>query len=282
MRLRIVVTLFLVVIAAPRLDAQCAWQFPGAGTTLFTPCTNLGVGTADPQANIHLFRPSGQSNIYIDSGGTTAGHGGVLRFLNAGVEKSSIRADFEPGSLIFETGGPGPQERMRIRANGLIGIGTADPLSMFHVAGDIRVDGNIAAKYQDVAEWVPATANVEPGTVVVLNASRSNEVMASMTAYDTAVAGVVSSQPGIILGEEGESKEKIATTGRVRVKVDATANPIKVGDLLVTSGKSGRAMKSTPLDLGGIAIHRPGTIIGKALEPLAKGEGEILVLLSMQ
>jgi hypothetical protein len=41
-------------------------------------------------------------------------------------------------------------------------------------------------------------------------------------------------------------------------------------------------MKSMPVDLGGVAIHRPGTIIGKALEPLEKGTGEILVLLSLQ
>lgn len=42
-------------------------------------------------------------------------------------------------------------------------------------------------------------------------------------------------------------------------------------------------MKSVPVELlGGTRIHRPGTIIGKALEPLEKGTGEILVLLSLQ
>jgi hypothetical protein len=41
-------------------------------------------------------------------------------------------------------------------------------------------------------------------------------------------------------------------------------------------------MKSLPIDVGGVRIHRPGTLIGKALEPLAKGTGEILVLLSLQ
>jgi hypothetical protein len=74
----------------------------------------------------------------------------------------------------------------------------------------------------------------------------------------------------------------VATTGRVRVKVDATRGPIRVGDLLVTSDKEGVAMKSEPVDLGGIKMHRPGTIIGKALEPLDNGVGEILVLLSLQ
>jgi hypothetical protein len=164
------------------------------------------------------------------------------------------------------------------------------PLSALHVVGDltltgtgnISATGNIAAKYQDVAEWVPARTSMSPGTVVVLDTEHSNQVVASSQAYDTGVAGVVSAKPGVILGEGGEGKVMVATTGRVRVKVDATSSPIRVGDLLVTSDKEGTAMRSQPLDLGGTPIHRPGTLIGKALEPLEKGVGEILVLLSLQ
>jgi hypothetical protein len=66
------------------------------------------------------------------------------------------------------------------------------------------------------------------------------------------------------------------------VKVDATSAPIGVGDLLVTSDVAGTAMRSVPVIVGGVSIHRPGTIIGKALEPLQSGTGEILVLLSLQ
>ena len=93
---------------------------------------------------------------------------------------------------------------------------------------------------------------------------------------------MVSDSPGVILGEGGDGRLKVATTGRVRVKVDATRAPIKVGDLLVTSDTEGVAMKSEPITVGGRKIHSPGTIIGKALEPLDKGMGEILVLLSLQ
>jgi len=139
----------------------------------------------------------------------------------------------------------------------------------------------VGAVYQDIAEWVPATADVPPGTVVVLNPEKTNEVMASQHEYDVRVAGVVSAQPGVILGPAGDRKEMVATTGRVRVKVDAT-QPIRVGDLLVSSNKAGLAMRSQPIDIGGVPMHRPGTIIGKALEPLNSGEGEILVLLSLQ
>jgi hypothetical protein len=153
--------------------------------------------------------------------------------------------------------------------------------------GNAQFNGNvtgttISATYQDVAEWVPSSTDLEAGTVVVLDAELGNGVRASSTAYDTSVAGVVSAQPGILLGVPGAQKEQIATTGRVVVKVDASAGPVAVGDLLVTSDRPGYAMRSMPLDLGGTRIHRPGTILGKALQPLAGGEGEILVLLSLQ
>lgn len=142
--------------------------------------------------------------------------------------------------------------------------------------------GNIQAHYQDLAEWVPSNSDLEAGTVVVLDPEIGNGIKASGGAYDTTVAGVVSAQPGIILGEAGSSKEQIATTGRVRVKVDASRGAIAVGDLLVTSDKPGYAMRSAPIEIGGAHIHRPGTIVGKALEALTTGEGEILVLLSLQ
>lgn len=172
-----------------------------------------------------------------------------------------------------------------------VGIGTTAPQARLHVVGqtrlggDVVVDGNIAAKYQDVAEWVESReANkLTPGTVVVLDAAHSNQVLASRTAYDTRVAGVVSDRPGLILGEGGANRVKVATTGRVKVRAAAGSEAIKIGDLLVTSDQSGAAMRSEPVVVGKRAMHLPGTIIGKALEQLAAGKtGEILVLLSLQ
>ena len=107
-------------------------------------------------------------------------------------------------------------------------------------------------------------------------------MIASSLAYDTRVGGVISERPGITLGEGGDNKVLVATTGRVLLMVDASNGPIQIGDLLVTSDIPGVAMKSQAINLGGVQIHRPGTLVGKALEPLAKGQGKILVLLSLQ
>jgi hypothetical protein len=165
---------------------------------------------------------------------------------------------------------------------GRVGIGLTTPTAALDVFGDIKLSGSINAKFQDVAEWVPSSEQISTGTVVVLDPIKSNHVICSTQAYDTRVAGVVSEQPGLALGESGTGKVLVATTGRVLVKVDASNAPIHIGDLLVTSDIPGLAMKSEPITIGNRKMHMPGTLIGKALEPLEKGSGKILVLLSLQ
>ena len=178
---------------------------------------------------------------------------------------------------------------------GNVGIGTAGPSEKLEIKGNLKVSadgslpgnitaagtidaGTIKARYQDVAEWVPSSEQLAAGTVVVLDSTKSNQVISSSQSYDTRVAGVISAQPGITLGEKSDSKVLVATTGRVKVKVDASKGPIHIGDLLVTSDVPGVAMKSEPVEFAGRKMHMPGTLIGKALEPLEKGSGEILVL----
>ena len=191
-----------------------------------------------------------------------------------------------PGSgfAVFQ---PADAAILRVREDGKVGIGTATPTTALHVEGDGLVTGTLSggtirAKYQDLAEWVPAAQDLSSGTVVIIDQSRPNTVRPSHGPYDTKVAGVVSARPGITLGRGVPGNEQVATAGRVRVKVEATTAPIQVGDLLVTSGREGRAMKSEPVLVAGIAFHQPGTILGRALEPLERGEGEILVLLCLQ
>ena len=242
---------------------------------------NIGFGTSSPALQ------TGVSNRIVEVQGTinpgialtATGSGGRQFFLYS--------SQTNPGYFSVFDGTAGA-DRLTISSTGNVGLGTASPIERLHVSGNgkitgnLTVDGNIAAKYQDVAEWVPASEKLEAGTVVVLDSTRSNQVTSSSEAYDTRVAGVVSEQPGIALGQGGEGKVLVATTGRLRVKVDATRAPIQIGDLLVTSDTPGVAMKSEPIVINGRRIHSPGTLIGKALEPLANGKGEILVLLSLQ
>jgi hypothetical protein len=271
-----------------KLDVNGALRVNGgiAGGSLTSSAGTSQIGTDVSSVNPILYLRVGATGYYpmvLFQTETAQEIGSVTGYKNGGLIMKSGLAQ----QLFFRTNGD-TANAMTINAAGNVGIGLAPGSNYrFEVAGNAHFSGtvtggNIAAKYQDVAEWVPSATNMTAGTVVVLDPSVSNHVMPSSRPYDTSVAGVVSAQPGLILGEESASSEMIATTGRVKVRVDATRGPIRIGDLLVTGAKPGMAMKSEMIDVAGVQIHRPGTIVGKALEALDGGEGEILVLLSLQ
>jgi hypothetical protein len=264
-------------VAATGSGGSSGWTDGGANVNVTNSSAKVGIGTTNPLQRIQIGSNTVAGTATPDAvslGGTyssVAGANPKLRLFdnNAGsvygLGVSSAQFDFMTPAGTNYVWSVNGVEKMRL-----------------NTSGDITVAGNIAAKYQDIAEWVESSQGLTAGTVVVLDHTKSNQVIASREAYDTRVAGVISSQPGITLGEKADNKVLVATTGRVKVKVDASSGPIQVGDLLVTSDIEGVAKKSEPLSLGGVQIHRPGTLIGKALEPLDKGTGEILVLLSLQ
>lgn len=294
------------ILGTPSAAGFAIWGFDGAGyaeKVKVTGAGNVGIGTTAPVAKLDV---NGSATF---SGSTTVAGRGVFGIDNSNNLNLSMYNYFKINATGIVLNGTvetfDNYFGMRQTSNntltvyvpssgnayfnqGNVGIGTTNPQAKLDVQGNVSVTGNIlatgniAAKYQDVAEWVPSSQKLVAGTVVALDPEKSNHVLASSEAYDTRVAGVVSAQPGISLGERGEGKVLVATTGRVKVKVDATRAPIKIGDLLVTSDVAGVAMKSEPVSIGGRRMHAPGTIIGKALEPLEKGSGEILVLLSLQ
>jgi hypothetical protein len=64
--------------------------------------------------------------------------------------------------------------------------------------------------------------------------------------------------------------------GKVFCKVDAGHGAIEIGDLLTTSPTPGHAMKAEN------PLKAFGTVIGKALRPLAEGQGLIPILIALQ
>jgi hypothetical protein len=165
-----------------------------------------------------------------------------------------------------------------------IGIYAKGAKYALHARGDVIIEnGGVwvnSKRVHDFAEPFELVdkENLEQGDVVVIDPANPEHLKKSEKAYDPLVAGVVSSlqQAGLIIGaRKDNSKDKpIALVGRVLCKVDARYAPIQVGDLLTTSDTPGHAMKAID--------PKPGTIIGKALQPLESGTGKILILISLQ
>ena len=139
----------------------------------------------------------------------------------------------------------------------------------------------------DFAEALPAKGGkqgFEPGDVLVMSRDSAGSVEKSSARYDTRAIGVYSTRPGFLGADKnGETRVDpddipVAITGIVPTKVTAENGPIEPGDLLTTSSTSGHAMKAKPVSVGGVEIHPPGTILGKALDSLDGERGVIRVL----
>lgn len=254
-----------------------------------TPQGRVGIGTTGPNALLQLQSSTLNGEMMILRNTNTTASASVPMFIASDSGGTLTNVSIEnggTGSFVVRTGATSEagygSARLTVLSGGNVGIGTMTPSSKLHVAGDARitgditVDGNIAAKYQDVAEWVDAVGALGPGTVVTIDPTATNRVRAAARAYDTAVAGAISPQPGVVLGEPGEGRVLVAQSGRVRLKADARNGAIRPGDLLVTSPTPGHVMRAKR------SLARPGTIVGKALEALPSGRGQILVLLTLQ
>ena len=148
----------------------------------------------------------------------------------------------------------------------------------------ITLDGNsgdILLSNGDCAEEFEAAGNdnIEPGELIVLETG--GRVRRSTKAYDRKVAGVVSGagnfRPAIILDRRETSGRRVpvALMGKVYCRVDATSNPVEVGDMLTSSDNPGHAMKATDPD------RAFGSVIGKALQRLDSRTGLVSILVAL-
>jgi hypothetical protein len=212
------------------------WTDDGATVRLTTAGDNVGIGTSTTSAKTHISNTANQPGLRIDSSdGTNA-----LEIYNTGSGSAT--------GLIFRV------ER---------------------ATGNVYADGSITGGGADVAERIDVSEAVAPGDVVEIDPDNPGKFRKAREALSTRVAGVISTAPGVVLGNEKQldggidARPILALAGRVPVKVTAKFGAISIGDLLVSSPIPGYAMKCPE------ASQCIGAVIGKALEPLKEGVGLI-------
>jgi hypothetical protein len=145
----------------------------------------------------------------------------------------------------------------------------------FDVSNDGRVwaDGRFNAWGHCLAVHIDVSESVQPGDVVAIDDDYPGRFRLSRWEYSTLVVGVVSSplSPFVVGGAEADTRPLLVLAGRTLVKVSTENGAIAPGDLLVASSTAGYAMR---------ADSNPphGAVIGKALESLAAGQGQIAMV----
>jgi hypothetical protein len=254
---------------------------------------NIGINTSNPQAKLHVAGQSrfdGISQFNLGTGSvsvsTPGGWPGIIAYSQNGHRREIVFKNDKLQLAISPSNQPSPNNNgITIRESGNVGIGTTNPSARLDVSGTIRTQVLQITGGSDLAEpfEIAGTENIKPGMVVAIDPEHPGQLRLADQAYDHTVAGCVSGangiKPGLVMQQVGSAAAgtfPVALSGRVYCWADAAYGPIQPGDLLTTSDTPGHVMK--------VANHEQahGAILGKAMSSLEKGQGLILVLVTLQ
>ena len=178
---------------------------------------------------------------------------------------------------------------------GYVGIGTTSPLSTFvtvgsaciskgagatalcnTTAGTITANAYVTAAADLAERYKTDDPTLEAGEITMLDPNKSLSVMRASKDQDAAIFGVVSTEPGFLLGSyntlnEASTTVPIALSGRVPLKVTNEGGEIKIGDKITLSSTAGKGMKASSMRAA----------IGTALENFSGTEGTILAFVNV-
>ena len=268
----------------------------GIGTA--TPSAKLTVQTSQPGPLV-LVRNTSPTGDGLRAESTGSGHG----VSGASISHTGTEGASESGAGVhgLSSRGPGLKGESNsgpglvvstIQGNNVIEARRINQL-VFAVTqtGTVLADGPFTGP-ADFAEMLPAstTRTCQPGDVLAIGTDGT--MIPADRPYADNVAGVYSTRPGFVgdirLASRGDEEQPfahegawvpVALKGVVPVKASAEGGAIAPGDPLTTSPTPGHVMRAEPVTVEGVALHRAGTILGKALEPLGAGTGTIHVLL---
>ena len=220
--------------------------------------------------------PNSSATVYLGTATQAFSYGYITNVISSNITATEI---YDNGARVLTTA--------TIGANGVSSLtGTANKVSVNQSQGAVTVTlpdtlditvqnlrstgsskvvgawtldtgATFQATYADLAERYAADAEYAPGTVLVIGGDA--EVTTTDSHANTAVAGIVSTNPAYTLNAQAGTDAThpyIALKGRVPCQV---VGPIKKGDLLVTSSIPGYAERAKEGD-------SPNAVLGRALE----------------
>lgn len=242
---------------------------------------NLTLGGVGMDGDLVIRDDTGSDTITMNGQEGNATFGGNGKdgdiWLRDGDGNTSIHLDGNQANLFM--GGRGRDGDIALFA-----ASESDPAddaskATIHLNGDA---GDIVLRNADFAEefTIASSVDAEPGDVMVLD--HEGLLRPCDQAFDTRTIGVISGadlyKPGIILDRQAdmENRHPIAMMGKVCVRVTDENGPIKIGDMLTTSSKTGHAMAA------GKDAKAFGAVIGKAFADHASGDGMIPIVIALQ
>jgi hypothetical protein len=192
-----------------------------------------------------------------------------------GVDKVPVRSAQQPKSKEFAPDGP--------RVTKEVPPGTIVHPAAVQARAEAGAGKTVTPAPQSVllrAERFPICEPVQEGDVLTNTPDHPGTFCLTKVMNDPGVVGIVVAEVTGTAAARSRSEAPydtapVAPSGVALCKADATLTPILANDLLVASPIPGHAMKAPkPIE--------PGTVIGKALEPLESGMGLIRVLVMLR
>jgi hypothetical protein len=236
------------VVVVPLLGDDSLWQ--KKGSDIYYSAGNVGIGTANPQAPLHIAADAGGASLLLEGSiqFNSNIHGGNNNLLSL---ISTLPGEPNASSITFTTGdGSGQIERVRITPEGNVGIGTTSPQAPLHIGSSVGPDSVslLAAGLGRFMMGLQVDQNIHGGT------NNNLSLISTLPNLDNRSSITLTTSDGFSPNE----RVRITPEGNVGIGTTSPASGYK----LDVEGK----IQASSFDTGDITFRKNGEILWRMFE----------------